>query len=125
MLLQDAKSKAEETFGHLIDYAEARWNVIALQISEKTANVASSIITGLALAVIGLISLVFVSIALAMWVGDMLNSIPAGYLIVAVIYAIVGGVLFSNRKKWIFIPLMNSILESLYRERDDNDKNSR
>ncbi|HEV7350506.1 phage holin family protein [Telluribacter sp.] len=125
MLLQDAKSKAEETFGHLIEYAEARWNVIALQISEKSANAASAVITGLSLAVIGLISLLFVSIALAVWLGDLLNSLPLGFVIVAIIYAIVGGVLFSNRKKWIFIPIMNSILESLYREKDDNDKNSR
>jgi small-conductance mechanosensitive channel len=124
MLLQDAKTKAEETFGHLIDYAEARWNVIALQISEKTASVASAVITGVSLAVIGLISMLFLSIALAIWLGGVLNSVAGGYVIVAVIYGVVGAILFSNRKKWIFLPIMNSILESLYREKDDNDKNS-
>lgn len=124
MLLQDAKTKAEETFGHLIEYAEARWNVIALSISEKSANAASALITGVTLGVIGLISLLFVSIALAVWLGDLMNSIPAGFLIVAIIYAVVAGILYSNRKKWIFIPIMNSILETLYREKDDNDKNS-
>jgi hypothetical protein len=34
MMINEAKEKVEQTYQHLIDYAEARWNVIALDLSQ-------------------------------------------------------------------------------------------
>lgn len=119
MLLKDAKSKVEETYQHLIDYAEARWNVIALQVSDSTANAVTSILMGLCLAVLGLFFMLFVSFSLAFWLGELTNSYALGFLLVAVLYAIVGVVVYSNRQKLLFLPIMNKFLKILYRNKDD------
>lgn len=43
------------------------------------------------------IGLIFVSIAAALALGDLLNSNAIGYLIVATIFLILGGIIYSNR----------------------------
>jgi hypothetical protein len=119
MQLKDAKIKVEETYQHLIDYAEARWNVIALQVSDSTANAVTSILTGLSLAMIGLFFLLFLSLSLAIWLGALTNSYALGFLLVSVLYAIVGLLVYSNRQTLLFLPIMNKFLKTLYRNKDD------
>ncbi len=119
MILKDAKEKAENTYQHLIDYAEARWNLIALDVSDKTANIVTSIIVGVILAILGLFFLVFASISLAVWLGDLTDSGALGYLIVAVLYGLIAALFFFNRRNWLFLPLMNTFLKKLYRNQDD------
>jgi hypothetical protein len=119
MQLKDAKIKVEETYQHLIDYAEARWNVIALQVSDSTANAVTSILTGLSLAVIGLFFLLFLSLSLAIWLGALTNSYALGFLLVSVLYAIIGLLVYSNRQTLLFLPIMNKFLKTLYRNKDD------
>ena len=119
MILKDAKEKVETTYQHVIDYAEARWNLIALDVSDKTANIVSSIIEGIILAVLGLFFLTFASIALALWLAELTGSAALGFLIVAALYAVVGLLVYMNSNKWLFLPLMNNFLKKLYRNQDD------
>ncbi|WP_373515623.1 phage holin family protein [Persicitalea sp.] len=119
MILKDAKEKVELTYQHLIDYAEARWNLIALDVSDKSANIVTSIIVGIVLAILGLFFLVFASISLALWLGDLTNSTALGFLLVAVIYGLIAALMYANRNKWLFLPLMNTFLRKLYRNQDD------
>lgn len=119
MILKDAKEKVETTYQHLIDYAEARWNLIALDVSDKTANIVTSIIVGIVLAVLGLFFLTFASIALALWLTTLTGSAALGFLLVAALYAIIGTLVYLNSNKWLFLPLMNNFLKKLYRNQDD------
>lgn len=119
MILKDAKAKVETTYQHLIDYADARWNLIALDVSDKTANLITSIIVGIILAILGLFFLVFASISLAVWLGSLVDSTALGYLLVALLYGVVGAIVYFNRYKWLFLPLMNTFLKKLYRNQDD------
>jgi len=57
--------------------------------------------------------------ALAFWLSNLVESFALGFLIVAVIYAIIGIVVYINRSKWLFLPLMNKFLRMLYRNQDD------
>jgi VIT1/CCC1 family predicted Fe2+/Mn2+ transporter len=119
MIIREAKEKAEQTYQHLIDYAEARWNVIALEISDKTASIATNAIVGVCLAVLGMFFLLFGSMALAFWLSNLVESFALGFLFVAILYAIIGTVVYINRLKWLFLPLMNKFLRMLYRNQDD------
>lgn len=119
MILKDAKQKAEQTYQHLIDYAEARWNVIALEVSDHTATIATSVLMGVCLGILGLFFLLFSSISLALWLGDVTQSNALGFLLVALVYGLIGLVVYLNRKKWLFLPFMNKFLKILYRNQDD------
>jgi hypothetical protein len=77
------------------------------------------VITGVSLAMLGLFFLLFSSLALAFWLGNLVGSVALGFLIVAVIYAVIGSIAYANRRKWLFLPLMNKFLKMLYRNQDD------
>ena len=119
MILKEAKQKAEQTYQHLIDYAEARWNVIALEVSDHTATIATSIVMGICLGILGLFFVLFISIALALWLADLTHSYALGFLLVAVLYGLIGLVVYANRKRWLFIPFMDKFLKILYRKQND------
>ena len=119
MILKEAKQKVELTYQHLIEYAEARWNIIALDVSDKGATIATSVVSGIILGVIAVFFLIFASISLGLWLGSLTDSLALGFLIVAVVYAIVGAVMYLNRKNWLFIPILNKFLQTLYRNQDD------
>lgn len=119
MILKEAKEKAGQTYQHLIEYAEARWNLIALDVSDRTATIGTNIIMGICLAMLGFFFLLFSSIALAFWLSELTHSFALGFLIVAILYAITGIIIFINRRKWLFLPLMNKFLQMLYRNQDD------
>lgn len=119
MILKDAKEKAEHTYQHLIDYAEARWNIIALDVSDKTATIGTNIIIAVCLGLLGFFFLMFSSLSLAFWLSELTESYALGFLIVAVLYAIIGTIIYLNRKQWMFVPLINKLLKMLYRNQND------
>jgi hypothetical protein len=119
MILKEAKQKAEQTYQHLIDYAEARWNVIALEVSDHTATIATSVVTGIFLGILGLFFVLFLSVSLALWLADLTHSYALGFLLVSVLYGIIGIIVYVNRKRWLFLPFMNKFLKILYRKQND------
>ncbi|MPR32753.1 phage holin family protein [Salmonirosea aquatica] len=119
MIFKEAKQKAEQTYQHLIDYAEARWNVIALEVSDHTATIATSVVMGICLGLLGLFFLFFISTALALWLADLLHSYALGFLLVSVLYGIIGVIVYANRKRWLFLPFMDKFLKILYRKQND------
>lgn len=121
MILKDAKQKAEQTYQHLIDYLEARWNMIALEVSDHTATIATSVVMGICLAILGLFFVLFISISLAIWLGDLTNSYALGFLLVSILYGLMGVLVYVNRKRWLFIPFMDKFLKILYRKQNDQN----
>lgn len=119
MILKEAKEKMEQTYQHFIDYAEARWNMIALEVSDHVATIATSVVVGICLGILGLFFLTFLSIALAFWLADLTHSHALGFLIVSGVYGLIGVVVFVNRKRWLFLPFMDKFLQILYRKQDD------
>jgi membrane-bound ClpP family serine protease len=119
MILKDAKQKVEQTYQHFIAYAEARWNVIALEISDNTANIVTSALVALCLGLLGIFFLLFLSISLGLMLGDLLHSWASGFFLVAAFYAILGIVAYIYRQKLLFTPFMNHFLKILYRNQDD------
>ena len=61
----------------------------------------------------------FLSIALAFWLADLTHSYALGFLLVGVIYGLIGVIVFANRKRWLFLPFMDKFLQLLYRKQDD------
>lgn len=81
-------------FGEFLDsavaegkaYFTAQKNYLKLRTQEQVGKAAGNMFSGLLAAVTGLMFLVFVSIALALWIGAALASHALGFLIVGGIY---------------------------------------
>ena len=112
----EIKDRAVDVFDYATEYLEARWNLGVLNASEKTATTLSSIVAGVIMGIFGIIVLLFLSLGVAWLIGEAMNNHAAGFFIVAVFYAIVGGILYSIRDKFIKVPLVNSFIKNLYYE---------
>ncbi len=112
--LKDLRESAEDLFERITEHIEARWNMAVLQTADKTADIVSSIVAVLIVAVFGGMVVLFGSIALAWWIGESTGSVAAGFGLVALGYALITLLLFLVRDKFIKIPILNTFIKRFY-----------
>ena len=112
----EIKERAVDVFDYATEYLEARWNLGVLNASEKTATTLSSVVAGVIVGIFGIIVLLFLSLGVAWMIGEKMENHAAGFFLVGIFYAVVGGILYSIRDKFIKVPFVNSVIKSLYYE---------
>lgn len=113
----EIKERATDWLEAVTEYAEARWNLGVLDLSEKAAKSVSNLASGLIIGIAGGIMMLFMSISLAWYIGQKLSSMPLGFLIVGFIYGILGVILFVVREKFIKLPIINTFIRNFYYEK--------
>jgi len=103
----------ESLFGQSTEFALNKFELYKLKLVDKTSNVASSIITGVVLFVVFFIFFVILNIGIALLIGDLIGKNYLGFLILAVIYAIVGFVIFKSRKKFFKAPILKMLVSKI------------
>lgn len=82
-------------------YGKTSYELFRLKTTEKTADVFSSVISR-SVAVFSLyIFIIFLSIGISLWLGELLGKVYYGFLCVAGFYAITCGVLYFFLHNWI------------------------
>ncbi len=117
--IKDLRDSAEDLFQQITEYFEARWNMAVLQTADKTADIVSSVVASLIVAVFGGMVLLFGSIALAWWIGESTGSVAAGFGYVALGYALLTVILISIRNKFIKLPILNTFIKRFYYKPED------
>mgnify|MGYP000865326438 CR=1 FL=1 len=112
----EIKERANDWFDHTTNYFEARWNLGVLNASEKAADALSSLASAFIIGTVGTLALLFASLGVAWLIGTRLDNPAAGYFIVALFYAIVGGVLFAVKDTFIKVPVINTLIKKFYYE---------
>ncbi len=115
------KSKTIESVNLLIEYFEAKWNVAALNISDRVARTLSAVLMGMCMALLGLFVVILLSISAALALGDWLGNPALGFLLIALFYMLVGAVVILYRKQLLFLPFVNYVLNLLYKEEKDEN----
>lgn len=113
----EIKERATDWFDDVITYAEARWNLGVLDFSEKAAKSVSNLASGLIIGIAGGLMIFFMSLSLAWYIGETLESMPLGFLIVGLIYGILGIILFVIREQFIKLPIINIFIRNFYYEK--------
>lgn len=113
----EIKERATDWFDDVITYAEARLNLGVLDFSEKAAKSVSNLASGLIIGIAGGLMLFFMSLSLAWYIGENLESMPLGFLIVGLIYGILGIILFVIREQFIKLPIINIFIRNFYYEK--------
>jgi hypothetical protein len=108
------KENARDLFDHATDFLETYYQVTVLNVAQKGINLASAIINGVVLFFLGLFFLLFASLGLAWWIGDMINSRIGGFFIVSGVFVVTMVVIVVMRKKRIFPMLRNMITRKIY-----------
>ena len=111
---QGLKDKVDDLTGHIKDYAETYYKLSVLKVAEKATNAGASALVVISLVTLGFFGIVFASLGLAYWLGNLIESRVGGFLIVAGIYFLGLVLIVMMRKKIIFPFIRNSIIRKIY-----------
>ncbi len=106
-LLDPVLERAEE-------YTKTTFELIKLRFIAKTSDVLSLVIFHFILVVIVSFFVFVASIALALWIGELLGKNYWGFLLVGLFYGIVAGILFmksSSLKTFIYDSVVDNIMD--------------
>jgi len=112
--MAELKERADELIDHASDYVETYYKLGLLKLTEKSTAAGSALIAALLLAILGIFFILFLGLGLAWWIGDMLDSVQAGYFIVAGVYLIIILCIAKMRKKIIDPFLRNFLVKKIY-----------
>lgn len=110
-----AGSKLEYLTEQLLDHLETRWEYATLVFTEKASEIVSNLVSLMAAALFGMMTLLFLSLGFALWLGDMIGSRSGGFALAAVVFVPLGILAYVWIKPFVRTKIIQNILQ------DDDD----
>lgn len=114
-------AKAEDLAEHIKEYINVQVATAKLGAAEKTSKLAANLIAAAIAVIVFIFFLLFASIALAFVFSKLTGEYYLGFLIVAGIYLLLGLITWALKERMLRIPIMNKMLEQLFKEDDDDE----
>jgi hypothetical protein len=118
MEAQNLKEDAKDILNHASDYLETFYKLSVVRATKKASDIASGVVNSVLLVIICICMLLFLSMAAAWWLGDVLNSPALGFLSVAAFYLVLAIILVLLRKNVISPFIKNSLIRKIYEEKN-------
>ena len=112
--------KVESLVDQLKAYANTRLSQAKLSVAEKTSKVVSMVIVMLMAALVFFLFLLLISVAAAIAIGQWLDSMWLGFIIVAGLVLLFGMVLWLAKDRLLRIPILNTLLGALFDKEENN-----
>lgn len=112
--MEEFKAKAENLTKSVGEYVDTYYKLTVLKATDKATGIAASSLAGLATFFLSIFVLFFSGMALAVWLGQILENQVLGYLLVALLYLILIIVMFALRKRIVFPVIRNLIVRKFY-----------
>jgi hypothetical protein len=103
----------ESLFENVEQYSKTSFELYKHKAIYEIASLTSSLTVKFILFIVVALVSLFISIGLAQWFGEMMKKTYYGYFMVALIYMLLGILLFLFRKPWIKIPMSNTVIKSM------------
>ena len=111
----DLLSTAGETLAYAEDYLDSRIELVKLNVAEKGAESGAKLLSIGIVGVIGLAATSCFTIALAIWLGELMSSMPLGFVVVGVGYLIMAAILFIFRRAILTTPLLRALIKQMFK----------
>ena len=118
--MEELKSKAGDLTDSITEYIQSYYKLTLLNAADKATSMAASTLAAVTIAFLGIFVLLFGGIALAIWIGSLLDSPALGYLIVAGFFLLVIIIIVSLKKKIVFPVIRDTLIKKLYEPNDQN-----
>ena len=99
------------------DYSNSTIELFKLNAIDKSADVVSSLVSRLAIFITVAMSLLIVSIGVALWVGKLLGDSFYGFFVIGGFYTILAILLHIFRHSLIKYPVSNSIIKQMLKQK--------
>lgn len=99
-------------------YLKLRKQLLVLSAIEKTGNIFSGMLSMLILLFMGILTFIFISIALALYISHLYGAAYIGFAAVSVLYLLIVMLFYIKRDKWIKTPFMNEFVRNACKDQD-------
>ncbi|TMI61778.1 MAG: hypothetical protein E6H07_17920 [Bacteroidetes bacterium] len=114
--------KIESLVDRLREYVNTRVAQVKLSVAEKISKVAALMIALLMAALVFFLFLVLASVAGAIAIGQQLDNMWLGFLIMAGIILFFGIFIWILKDKLIGVPIMNALVKALFEKEEEKDE---
>jgi len=95
------------------EYGKTSFELIKLKALDKTSDVVSSLVPNSIIIVFFLSFMLFLSVGLALWLGEILGKTYYGFLVVSAFYGVTGILFYIVMHKWIKKLVCNNIIKQV------------
>lgn len=114
--MEESKTKLEILLDQAQRIGTTSIQLYRLQAIDKIAKLVAVLVVVLSVTASAFLVLLFSSIALALWLEQYLGFSYAGFILVGIGYAILGGILYFLRAKLMIHPIRNLMIKLLLKD---------
>lgn len=107
----------DDLVGHTREYIETRMELGKLQLVEKGSVISGQLVARLTLLFFSLSVVAFLSIAAALYLGEVLGKTYYGFAAMGGFYGLIYLLLYLNRDRWIQRPVAGGVIRSILNDR--------
>lgn len=115
--MNDRATTIEILFEKVEDYTRTTVELAKLKVIDTSADVVSSLISRLTIAIVFAMFLLLLNFGLSFWIGELLGNFYFGFFIMAALYLVLSIVLYSYKDQWIKIPVSNFIITKMLKNK--------
>lgn len=120
--MSEMTSIAGRMFQHAKEYVDVKVDLFKLDAVERNAQLASGLLAAVIIGIIGLFSLLMLSVAAAIFLAGIWGAWYWGFLAVGGFYLIIFILVYLNRNHWIREPVHERIIDQYFEKKDDEPK---
>ncbi len=120
----EVKSKAGDLSDSITEYIQTYYKLTLLNAADKATTIAASTLASVVALVLGFFVILFGGIALAMWLGGLLDNPALGFVLVAGFFLLVIIIIVALKKKIVFPAIRDNLINKLYEPNDQNVQRS-
>ncbi|TNE52004.1 MAG: hypothetical protein EP344_16015 [Bacteroidetes bacterium] len=105
---------AGETAEYAKQYAKLQLDYFRLETAEAVAKATSSLVATLAVAILGLVALIMLTVAAGFYLGQLWDNYPLAFTCVSGFYVLLAGLVLIFKDRWVTNPLLTNLIRSLF-----------
>lgn len=118
--MNETANHIEQLLESVSKYGKTSTELWKLKAVDKTAELLASTTKVLLLLFLFVISFLFCAIGLALFLGNLYASMPMGFLLTGLAFALVGLLVYIMRNHWIKWPVRNAIIHAILKNSHAN-----
>jgi len=122
--MEELKTKAGDLTDSITEYIQTYYKLTLVNAADKATTIAASTLASLAIICLGFFVVLFGGIALAMWLGSILENPALGFVLVAGLFLLIIVIIVLLKKKIVFPAIRDLIINNLYEPNDQNTQRS-
>lgn len=108
------KAKTGNLTDDIVELLESYYKLGVLNVTDKATNIASITVAIFLISFLALFTLLFLGFGLGWWLGEKLDSMLAGFSIVAGVFVLLIGAVIAFKKQLVFPVIRNTIIRKVY-----------